>query len=196
MGRTRIKAIKQPDEHSCAPTSLKHALTILGKRMSLKKLIALCNTSRNGTTDKHFIGAIKKLGLCALTVEGANLKHILSALKGSRTAPCVALVNYLCQNSGNDAPDRESGHWAVVSSYCARDGKIQLLDSNTGKRIRYCWTGFRSRWMDYEYKKRKISKRSHRYKLIKRWQKQLLVVVARATDHLPRFTIASARLYA
>ena len=196
MGRTRIKPIKQPDEHSWAPASLRHAMSILGKRASVNALVDLCKTTRNGTSDRNLLHAIRTLGLSAVILERANLKHIQSALSGTRSTPRVALVDYLCENKDAKSANKESGHWAVVSSFSASRGKIQLLDSNTGKRVWYPWTEFRKRWMDYEYKKRKLTKRSRKYKLIKRWQKQLLVVVAGTAAHLPNFTVASARVYA
>lgn len=196
MGRSKVRPIKQPDEHTCAPASLRHAMSILGKRASISALVSLCKTSRNGTSDKNFLHAIRILGLSAVTLERATLKHVQCALSKARATPRVALVNYLSENDETHAIDRESGHWAVVSAFSASRGKIQLLDSFTGKRVWYPWTEFRKRWMDYEYKKRKLTKRSRKYKLIKHWQKQLLVIVAGASEHLPNFTISTARVYA
>ena len=195
MGRSHITPIQQPDDTTCGPAALKLALTILGKRRSLASLITLCKTTRNGTSTKSMIAAVNKLGLPALVVEYATLHHLQSALKYTPNAPRAVLVSYLYDLDEKDVPHPESGHWAVVSSYSARNSRIVLLDSASGKKKSYPWKEFRDRWMDYDLKRRKIKKGKKEFKLVRRWQEQLMMVVARDKDFLPKFKISTAKLF-
>lgn len=195
MGRSHITPIQQPDDTTCGPAALKLALTILGKRRSLSSLIALCKTTRNGTSTKSMITAVNKLGLPALVVEYATLHHLQSALKYTPNAPRAILVSYLYDLDEKDEPHPESGHWAVVSSYSARDSRIVLLDSASGKKKSYAWKEFRDRWMDYDLKRRKIKKGKKEFKLVRKWQEQLMMVIARDEKNLPKFTIQTAKLF-
>lgn len=196
MGRSHITPIQQPDDTTCGPAALKLALTILGKRRSLSSLIALCKTTRNGTSTKSMITAVNKLGFPALVVEYATLHHLQSALKYTPNAPRAVLVSYLYDLDEKYNPHPESGHWAVVSSYSARNSRIVLLDSASGKKKSYPWKEFRDRWMDYDLKRRKIKKGKKEFKLIRRWQEQLMMVIAKDEKNLPKFTIQTAKLFA
>lgn len=195
MGRSHITPIQQPDDTTCGPAALKLALTILGKRRSLSSLIALCKTTRNGTSTKNMVTAVNKLGLPTLVVEYATLHHLQSVLKYSPNEPRAVLVSYLYDLDEKDEPHPESGHWAVVSSYSARDSRIVLLDSASGKKKSYPWKEFRDRWMDYDLKRRKIKKGKKEFKLVRRWQEQLMMVIAKNEKNLPKFTIQTAKLF-
>lgn len=195
MGRSHAIPIQQPDDTTCGPAALKLALTILGKRRSLSSLIALCKTTRNGTSTKNMITAVNKLGLPALVVEYATLHHLQSVLKYSPNEPRAVLVSYLYDLDEKDEPHPESGHWAVVSSYSARNSRIVLLDSASGKKKSYVWKEFRDRWMDYDLKRRKIKKGKKEFKLVRRWQEQLMMVIAKDEKNLPKFTIQTAKLF-
>ncbi len=195
MGRSHITPIHQPDDTTCGPAALKLALAILGKRRSLSSLIALCKTTRNGTSTKSMIAAVNKLGLPTLVVEYATLHHLQSVLRYSPNEPRAVLVSYLYDLDEKDVPHPESGHWAVVSSYSARNSRIVLLDSASGKKKSYPWKEFRDRWMDYDLKRRKIKKGKKEFKLVRRWQEQLMMVVARDKDFLPKFKISTAKLF-
>ncbi len=195
MGRTHVTPIQQPDDTTCGPSALKSALAILGKRKSLATLIELCKTNRNGTSTKNMIAAINKLGFPVLVVEYATLHHLQSALRYSPNAPRAVLVSYLYDLDEKDAPHPESGHWAVVTSYSARNSRIILLDSATGKKKSYPWKEFRDRWMDYDLKRRKIKKGKKEFKLIRRWQEQLMMVIAKDEKNLPKFKTTTAKLF-
>lgn len=195
MGRSHAIPIQQPDDTTCGPAALKLALTILGKRRSLSSLIALCKTTRNGTSTKNMITAVNKLGLPVLIVEYATLHHLQSVLKYSPNEPRAVLVSYLYDLDEKDEPHPESGHWAVVSSYSARNSRIVLLDSASGKKKSYPWKEFRDRWMDYDLKRRKIKKGKKEFKLVRRWQEQLMMVIAKEDSVLPKFKIATAKLF-
>lgn len=195
MGRSHAIPFQQPDDTTCGPAALKLALTILGKRRSLSSLIALCKTTRNGTSTKNMIAAINKLGLPTLVVEYATLHHLQSVLKYSPNEPRAVLVSYLYDLDEKDEPHPESGHWAVVSSYSARNSRIVLLDSASGKKKSYAWKEFRDRWMDYDLKRRKIKKGKKEFKLVRRWQEQLMMVIAKDESNLPKFTISTAKVF-
>lgn len=195
MGRSHIKPIRQPDDTTCGPASLKHALNVIGMRKSIKTLIALCKTGREGTSTKHMIEAVNKLGLSCLVMEYATLTHLQSALKTRPAEQRAVLVSYLYDLDEKFEPHPESGHWAVVASYLPSKSRIVLLDSASGKRKSYGWSDFRNRWWDYDYKRRKVSKRSRKFTLIHKWQPQLMMVIAREPESLPYFRIATARVF-
>lgn len=192
MGRSHVQPIQQPDDNTCGPASLKQALAILGKRYPLRTLLKLCKTNRNGTSTKHLINAINKLGYFVLVVEYATLHHLQSALKYKPNKVRATMVTYLYDLDEKDRPHPDSGHWAVVSSYAASKSRIVLLDSATGRKKSYNWQDFRSRWMDYDLK-RKRKKRS--FVLVKRWQQQLLMIIAKDAASLPKYTIETTRLF-
>lgn len=196
MSRTRIIPIKQPDEDSCGPAALKMALTLLGKRASIEKLIALCDTNQNGTTTKKMIHAIKKLKLPALVVEKTTLNHLLSALRSNQSQKRAVMVSYLYAMDENNNPRPDSGHWAVVSSYRHSTSRIVLLDSYTGQKTSYPWIEFRRRWIDETLKRRKLGKRGSKFKLIRKPEKQLMIVVSKEEEDLPKFHISSAKIIA
>lgn len=196
MGRSHITPIQQPDDTACGPSALKSALAILGKRKSLSSLIELCKTNRNGTSTKNMIAAVNKLGLPALVVEYATLHHLQGALKYSPNAPRAVLVSYLYDLDEREDPHPESGHWAVVSSFSARRSRIVLLDSASGKKKSYDWQTFRERWMDYDLKRKLLKKNGQKFQLIRKWQQQLMMVIARDQAYLPKFKISTAVLFA
>jgi len=196
MGRSHITPIQQPDSLTCGPASLKLALAILGKRKSLDSLTELCKTNGHGTTTKNMIGAVNKLGLPTLVVEYATLHHVQSALKYRPNQPRAVLVSYLYDLDERKDPHPESGHWAVVSSFSARRSRIVLLDSSSGRKKSYDWQTFRDRWMDYDLRRKRVKKNGQKFRLIRKWQQQLLMVIARETENLPRFRISTAKLYA
>lgn len=195
MGRTHITPFQQPDDTTCGPSALKSALAILGKRRSLASLIELCKTNRNGTSTKNMIAAITKMGFPVLVVEYATLHHLQGALKYSPNVPRAVLVSYLYDLDEKEDPHPDSGHWAVVTSYSARNSRIVLLDSASGKKKSYPWKEFRDRWMDYDLKRRKLSKRGRKFRLVRRWQEQLMMVIAKDEKNLPKFTIQTAKLF-
>ena len=195
MGRSHITPFQQPDDTTCGPSALKSALAILGKRRSLASLIDLCKTNRNGTTTKNIVAAVNKLRFPVLIVEYATLHHLQSALKYSPNAPRAVLVSYLYDLDEKDVPHPDSGHWAVVSGYSARNSRIVLLDSASGKKKSYPWKEFRDRWMDYDLKRKKIKKGRKEFKLVRRWQEQLLMVIANDEKNLPKFKISTAKLF-
>ncbi|OGG28095.1 hypothetical protein A3A64_01285 [Candidatus Gottesmanbacteria bacterium RIFCSPLOWO2_01_FULL_48_11] len=195
MGRSHVSPIQQPNNTTCGPAALKLALEIFGKRSSLTTLIKLCKTTRNGTATKNMIAAANKLGLSVLAVEYATLHHLQSSLRYAPSQPRAALVSYLYDTDKKDRPHPESGHWAVVSSYSARKSRIILLDSSTAKKKSYQWEAFRKRWMDYDLKRQRVGKRGNKFKLVRHWQQQLLVVIARDAADLPKFNISTAKLF-
>lgn len=195
MGRSHITPIEQPDNTTCGPAALKMALEILGKRKSLSALIDLCKTNRNGTSTKNMIAAVNSLGFSVLVVEYATLHHLQSALKYPPNEPRAVLVSYLYDLTRDDEPHPDSGHWAVVSAYSARNSRIRLLDSASGQKRSYAWKEFRDRWMDYDLKRKKLKKRGRKFQLVRRWQNQLLMVIAKDESNLPKFTIATANVF-
>lgn len=195
MGRSHVYPIHQPDETTCGPSAIKLALEILGKKKSLRSLVELCQTTRNGTSTKHMIRALNKLGYTVLAIEYATLRHIQSALKYPPNQPRAILIDYLYDLNDNKTPHLESGHWAVVSTYSARNSRIVLLDSYTGKKKSYPWKEFRKRWMDYDLKRKKLYKRGRKFMLVRRWQQQFMMVIAKTDDNLPKFTIDTAKLF-
>ena len=141
------------------------------------------------------IAAVNKLGFSVLAVEYATLHHLQSALRYPPNQPRAVLVSYLYDLDEKDRPHPESGHWAVVSSYSARKSRIILLDSSTAKKKSYQWEEFRDRWMDYDLKRQRVGKRGRKFKLVRRWQQQLLLVIAQKESHLPKFKISTAKTF-
>lgn len=195
MGRTHVTPIQQPDSATCGPASIKHALEIFGVRKSLNSLIELCKTTRNGTTTRHMIAALNKLGFWVLAVEYATLRHIQSALKCTPGKMRAGILSYLYDLDKKRRPHPDSGHWAVVGSYSARNGRIVLFDSSKAQKTSYRWINFLPRWRDYDLKRKKLSKRSKKFRLIRHWQNQLLLVVARESEHLPKFRTETGRIF-
>jgi ABC-type bacteriocin/lantibiotic exporter with double-glycine peptidase domain len=195
MGRSKIAPIHQPDDFSCGPAALKTALAMLDKRSDVKTLGKLCKTNGNGTTTKNLIGAINKLGFPALAVEYATLNHLQSALRYNSKQMRAVIVSYLYRYADHGNSHHNSGHWASVCSYSACKSRIYLLDSYTGKKKSYHWADFRKRWMDFDLKRKKTCKDGHRFKLIKKWQQQLMIVIARDAKILPKFTTGTAKLF-
>lgn len=196
MGRSRIRPIQQPDDTTCGPSALKTALKVVGVRKSLSSLIELCNTNSNGTSTKNMVRAVKRLGLSCLVMENTTLRHLMSALKYSPNGPRATIVSYLYDLNDRDEPQPESGHWATVSAYLSSKSRIVLLDSSTGSRKSYDWEDFRERWWDYDLTRKKLKKpNGKKYKLVKNWQTQLMMVIARDPEDLPDFSVTSAKVY-
>ena len=195
MGRSHVSPIQQPDNTTCGPAALKLAMQIFSKRKSLAALFALCKTTRNGTTTKNMIAAVNKLGFSVLAVEYATLHHLQSALRYPPNQPRAVLVSYLYDLDEKDRPHPESGHWATVASYLSSKSRIVLLDSSSGKRKSYDWSDFRERWYDYDFKRRKVKRGRKKFRLIHKWQPQLMLVIARDPESLPYFRIATARVF-
>ena len=193
MGRSHVTPIQQPDEVTCGPSALKIALKILGKRKSLQSLMTLCKTNRNGTSTKHLIAAINKLGFSVLVVEYATLHHLQSALRYPANHMRAVMVSYLYDLDEKDRPHPESGHWAVVSSYHNHNSRIILLDSASGQKKSYNWQDFRTRWMDYDLKRKRVGKQS--FMLVRRWQQQLLMIITKDPSNLPKYKITTSRLF-
>lgn len=158
-------------------------------------LMTLCRTNRNGTSTKNLVAAANKLGYSVLLVEFATLTHLTNALKYKPNHPRAVLVSYLYDLDEKDNPHPESGHWAMVSSFSPSKNRIVLLDSASAQKKSYAWADFRSRWMDFDLKRRKISARSKRYKLVRKWQQQLLFIMARDPKDLPRFADSRTQLF-
>lgn len=191
MGRTHLHTIIQPTESTCGPASIKQTLAIFGKRASLSKLTILCKTTSYGTSTKNMIRALNLLGFSVMTIENASLTHILSSLRYTPLKPKAVIVDYLYDSPKESQNWKQSGHWAVVSTYRARESKIVLFDSNSGKKKSYNWLDFRARWRDFDLKRKQsfIGKKSYTY--IKKWQRQMALIVAGDQDHLPNFKLSS-----
>lgn len=191
MGRSNVLPIKQPDDVTCGPSALKLALSALGIRKSLQSLINLCKTNRNGTSAQNFIRAINKLGLPALRVEFSTLNHLQSALRYSPKQPRAVVVDYLYDRDQKGKLVPASGHWAMVRSFQANKSRIVLLDSATGKAKSYAWSDFRGRWADFDLKRKKVGRK---IKMVRDWQKQLMIVVSKEATSLPHFKSAKIHL--
>ena len=188
MGRTNIKVITQPNDVTCGPASLKHALEILGVKKSVSALQRLCKTTRNGTSTKKMICAIQKLGYAVVAVNKANPRHIMSALHSDPSKPRAAIVDYL-YGADEEVSESESGHWAAISSFSPSKKRIVVMDSYTGKRKSYTWKIFRSMWKDFDRIRKPNTKLSGQYKLVRKWQKRLLLIIAKQPSHLPAFRL-------
>jgi len=195
MGRSHVSPIHQPDDTTCGPAALKLAFEILGKHKSLNSLIDLCKTNKNGTSTKNMVAAINRLGYSVEVVQYATLHHLQSALRYPPNNVRAVLVSYLYDLDDKDRPHPDSGHWAVVSSYSASKSRIVILDSSTGKKKSYAWNDFRNRWMDYDLERQKIKKRGRKFRLIHRWQQQLLLVVTKTEDNLPWFKTDTSKVF-
>jgi len=193
MGRSHITPIQQPDDVSCGPAAMKHALQMFGEKRSIRTLAELCRTNGNGTSTKNIIRGFRKMGFAVLSIEKATLKHLQSALKYKPNQKRAALVTYLYDLNDNEKPHPESGHWAMVASYSSRNGRIILLDSASGEKKSYSWQEFRKRWKDYDLMRK--TKADGSIELKKRWQKQLLLIIAKQKKHLPKFSIKTQKTY-
>jgi hypothetical protein len=71
-----------------------------------------------------------------------------------------------------------------------------LLDSASGKRKSYNWQDFRERWYDFDLKRKKLTKTGKKFKLVRHWQPQLMLVIARDAKHLPKFSTPTSKLFA
>ena len=177
MTRLSVSPIKQPNNRTCGPVSLKIALRILGQDKPLTQLISLCQTNSNGTSTNHMIRAIEKLHLEVLSFKKSTLSHIKRFLN-KMSYPCVILVSYLYDLDESGEPNPESGHWAVVRTFDAKRNRIQLLDSVSGTRKSYDWNDFLRRWLGYDLKRYCFGSRKKHFKLVKRWQSRHMLVVS------------------
>lgn len=192
MGRTSIKAINQPDDLTCGPTSLKTALEIIGIRKSLKSLIPLCKTNSNGVSVPNLIRAANKCGVYVMSVKGADLRHVKSALKTSRHVNRATIVDYLYQG---EEPVEDTGHYATVSSFSKPKNRLVLFDSSIGRKKSYSWPKFLENWYDYEFCRVKNKKSSRHFKLYRRWYNRLLLILATDPKHFPKFKIKTAKFF-
>jgi ABC-type bacteriocin/lantibiotic exporter with double-glycine peptidase domain len=174
---------------------MKIALHIFGIHKSLESLIKLCKTTRNGTTTKNLIHAWNSFGFSVLAVEYSTLTHLQSALKYSSNTLRAVMVSYLYDLDTRYRPHPDSGHWAVVSSYAASKNRIVLFDSASNTRKSYNWQDFRERWTDFDWKRKKVGGKGHTFKLIRHWQPQLMLVVAKDPKHLPNFKSETSKLF-
>lgn len=195
MGRSHAKPIQQPSDSTCGPSALKIAFSIFGVKKSLTTLIKLCKTNTNGTSTKNLIHAANSLGFSVLAIEYATLAHLQAALKYTQNNFRVTMVSYLYDLDEKDRPHPDSGHWATVSSYLPSKNRIVLLDSATAKHKSYNWQDFRERWFDFDLKRKRTSKTGKRFKLIRHWQPQLMLVLAKDVKHLPKFTTTTSRVF-
>lgn len=195
MGRSHAKPIQQPDDTTCGPSALKIALSIFGVKKSLSSLIDLCKTNSNGTSTKNLIHAANTLGFSVLAVEYSTLAHLQSALKYTPNNLRAIMVSYLYDLDEKERPHPDSGHWATVSSYLPSKNRIVLLDSATAKHKSYNWQDFRARWFDFDLKRKRLSKTGKKFKLIRHWQPQLMLIVARDAKHLPKFETSTSRVF-
>jgi ABC-type bacteriocin/lantibiotic exporter with double-glycine peptidase domain len=195
MGRSKVSPIQQPTDFTCGPVSLKLAMAIFNKRISLEESTALCRTTRNGTSTKNLIMAFNKLGIYVLAIEYATLRHLRSALSHTQNKKRAILVSYLYDLKENEKPHPDSGHWAVVSSYRSDLSRIILLDSASAQKKSYAWNDFRERWIDYDLKRRKLNKRGRSFQMVKSWWPQLLLVVSPHQKDLPKFKITTQKLF-
>jgi ABC-type bacteriocin/lantibiotic exporter with double-glycine peptidase domain len=185
--------IQQPNDFTCGPAAMKHALEIFGKKRSIKTLAQVCRTNGNGTSTKNIIRGFRKMGFFVLSIEKATLKHLQSALKYTPNQKRAVLVTYLYDLRENETPHPESGHWAMVASYSSRSGRIIVLDSASAAKKSYSWQEFRKRWKDYD-----LTRKTHAdgsIALKKKWQKQLLLIIAKEKGHLPKFSIKTQKAY-
>jgi len=97
---------------------------------------------------------------------------------------------------GKNNPKPDSGHWAVVSSYRPSTSRIVLFDSYAGQKTSYQWTEFRKRWIDQTVKRRKSGRRGGTFKLVRKDERQLMIVVSTNIADLPKFQMATARIIA
>ncbi len=192
MSRSKTKTFTQPDEEACGPAALKTALRILGDSRSYEELYSLCKTNKNGTSVTNLIRAANKLGISVLSVQWATLTHIQNAIKFRPGQPRAVIVDYLYKDT---EPPEETGHYAVVAKYSARNSRIVLFDSYSGKKKSYLWTDFLDRWYDYDYKRIKNKTAIRRYKLYRRWHNRLMLVLAKDPKHLPRYRIPTTKHY-
>jgi len=156
----------------------------------------LCKTNSNGTSTGNMITAANKLGFWVLAVEYATLRHVQGALRYPSNNIRASIVSYLYDLDDEDIPHPESGHWATVSSYSASKSRIILLDSSSGKKKSYVWSDFRDRWKDFDLKRKKVKgENGTTFKLVRKWQPQLLLVLARTEKSLPKFTIETAKVF-
>lgn len=192
MGRTKTKTYAQPDENSCGPAALKNALNIIGLRSSFKELCRLCKNTKNGTSVANLIKAANNQGASVMTVEWATLRHIQRILKAKSGQPLAGIVDYLYMDG---EPHEDTGHYAAISSYSARNSRLILFDSYSGTKKSYLWTDFQENWFDYDNKRITSKHAIRRGQLYKRWHNRLLVILARDEQHLPKFTTPTAKIY-
>jgi ABC-type bacteriocin/lantibiotic exporter with double-glycine peptidase domain len=195
MGRSKVSPIIQPDDVTCGPAAQKLSLEILGIKRSLKHLISLCRPTRNGTSMKRMINSYRKLGIPVLYIERATLRHLQSALKYAPNKVRAVLVSFLYDDDDDGSqPHPDSGHWAVVSAFSASKSRIYVLDSYTGQKKSYDWQDFRDRWRDFDFRRKKMPNHGKRYTLVRKWQKQPMLVIARNAESLPKFGVTSAKI--
>jgi ABC-type bacteriocin/lantibiotic exporter with double-glycine peptidase domain len=176
MTRLNVTPIKQPNDYTCGPASLKVSLQILGINKSFKKLTKLCKTNTHGTSTDNMIGAIEKLNLDVQSLKKATLAHIKKFLK-EKSQPCSIIISYLYDLDKDGEPDLESGHWAVVRKFDSKKNKIQVIDSVTATRKSYDWEDFRRRWLGYDIKRYCFGSKKKHFKFVRKWQYRHMLIV-------------------
>ncbi len=195
MVRSKLTPIFQPNDFTCGPASVKIAAKILGRKISFKTASLLCRTDHTGTSTDNLIQALRNLGFYALYLEEANLKHVQAGLRSTSSRPKAVIVSYLYDHLAPGSPDENSGHFAVVSSYSSRNGRIHLFDSYTGKKTSTAWLKFIRTWYEIGLRRRRIIKGSRKYRMIRAKTKGILILIAREKDQLPKFRTAKVHLY-
>jgi ABC-type bacteriocin/lantibiotic exporter with double-glycine peptidase domain len=195
MGRSHITPVQQPTDFTCGPAALKTGLHIFGIHKSLPSLIKLCKTTRNGTTTQNLIKAWNSFGFTVLATEYTTLRHLQSALKYSPNNIRAVMVSYLYDLDEKNRPHPDSGHWAVVSSYAASKNRIVLFDSASNTKKSYNWQEFRNRWRDFDLKRKKIEEGSQKFRLVRHWEPQLMLVIAKNVESLPKFGMATKKIF-
>ena len=166
-----------------------------GKHKSLDTLIDLCKTNSSGTTTPNLIAAANKLGYSVLAVEYATLHHLQGALKYPPNRPRAALVTYLYDL--DEKRTSPSGFRTLGSGiFIFRAQKPhRAFGQHHRQKKSYQWEAFRERWMDFDLKRKKIKKRGKKYKMIRRWQQQPLIILAKVPSDLPKFKISTAKYF-
>ena len=194
MGRSHITPIHQPDDTTCGPSALKTAMEIFGKHKSLDTLIDLCKTNSSGTTTPNLIAAANKLGYSVLAVEYATLHHLQGRSnirptgQGQRSLPISMIWTKRTSPSGF----RTLGSGIFI--FRAQKPHRAFGQHHRQKKS-YQWEAFRERWMDFDLKRKKIKKRGKKYKMIRRWQQQPLIILAKVPSDLPKFKISTAKYF-
>lgn len=105
------------------------------------------------------------------------------------------MVSYLYDLDEKMKPHPDSGHWAVVSSFSASKNRIILFDSASNSKKSYNWQDFRDRWRDYDYKRKKVGEKGKTFRLVRHWQPQLMLSIAKNPESLPKFRNETSKLF-
>jgi ABC-type bacteriocin/lantibiotic exporter with double-glycine peptidase domain len=130
-----LKAMRyQPkDSGLCGPVALQNALLALGKRASLKRLIALSNASDSRGTSQH--GIIRAGRALGLEVEEFSWDKDREARQWLLSNATLGIPTILCVDNWE--------HWIAVAGHCGP--RVWLFDStnepeNTRENGAWCLT--------------------------------------------------------